>query len=248
LVASVVVLLALFAAPVASSGATKVANKGGGDIVPPVFPASTPLSTAMVGVQSLVSSRLTALHQLSLLVAKSKTLANADQSSLTSLIDSDASGLGLVEVSVSTAQSVAALNADAAQIVLGYHVFSLATPVVKDVISADRSLAQSRTLIRQVPEIEATVSASSLRAQSKSQAAGLLTQLSNRLSGAQGVLAGVVPALIALTPSSVPAALPSLATATAATRTAAADIQGANAVVAQITAIIAGTAKFHAKR
>jgi hypothetical protein len=242
-------LLALVVAPVAGSAPTKVANKGGGDIVPPVYPAATPLSTAMAGVQSLLSARLTELHQLSALVAKSKTLTNADQNALGSLIDSDVSGLGLLEVSVSTAQSVAALNADAAQMVLNYHVFSLATPAVKDVISADRSIAQSRALIRQIPEIEATVSASRLRAQSKSQATGLLAQLSNRLTGAQSVLAGVVPSLLAISPSSVPAALPSLSVATSATRTAAADIQGADAIVAQITAIIAGTSKSaHARR
>jgi hypothetical protein len=248
-VAIVMTLLAVVAAPVASLAATKVANKGGGDIVPPVFPATAPLSTAMAGVQALLNARLTDLHQLSGLVAKSKTLTTADQNALESLIDSDASGLGLLEVSVSTAQSVAALNADAAQMVLNYHVFSLATPVVKDVISADRSVAQSHALIRQIPEIEATVSASSLRAQSKSQAAGLLSQLSNRLSGAQSVLSGVVPALLTISPTSVPASLPSLAAATTATRTAAADVESADAIVAQITAIIAGTAKSsHARR
>jgi hypothetical protein len=249
LVAIVLTLLAAVAAPVASSAATKVANKGGGDIVPPVFAATASLPTAMAGVQALLTARLTDLHQLSVLVAKSKTLTNSDQDALTSLIDSDASGLGLLEVSVTTAQSVAALNADAAQVVLNYHVFSLATPVVKDVISTDRSIAQSRALVRQIPEIEATVSASSLRAQSKSQAASLLAQLSNRLAGVQSVLAGVVPVLLAIAPSSVPASLPSLSAATSATRTAATDIQSADAIVAQITAIIAGPAKSsHARR
>jgi hypothetical protein len=249
-VVAILIGVALFAAPVASSAAaTKAVNKGGGDIVAPVFPASESLSTATASVQALLSSRLNQLHQLSLLVSRAKTLTNADQNALSSLIDSDASGLSLLEVSVSTAQTVTALSADASQMVLDYHVFALATPVVKDVISADRSLAQSRGLMRQIPEIEATVSASGLRGQSRSQATGLLAQLPNRLAGVQDVLAGVVPAVLALTPSSVPASLPALAAAASAARTAAADLQAADAVVAQITRIIAGTAPTsHARR
>jgi hypothetical protein len=125
--------------------------------------------------------------------------------------------------------------------VLDYHVFALATPVVKDVISADRSLAQSRELMRQLPEIEATVSASGLRSQGESQATALLAQLPGRLEAVQGSLAGVVPTLLSLAPSSVPDSLPALATATSAARTAAADLQAADGIVAQITTIIAGT-------
>jgi hypothetical protein len=250
LVAILISLVAPFVAPIASSSAaTKAVNKSAGDLVPPVFPASESLSAAMASVQALLNSRVSQLHQLSLLVAKSKTLTGADQSALSSLIDSDASGLALLDVSLGTAQSVAALSADASQLVLNYHVFALATPVVKDVISADRSLAQSRGLMRQMPEIEATVSASGLKSQSRSQARALLAQLPNRLSGAQGVLVGVVPGLLALTPSSVPASLTTLASAAGATRIAAADVQAADSIVAQITGIIAGTASTsHARR
>jgi hypothetical protein len=250
LVAILVMLVALFAAPVASStAATKAAHNGGGDIVAPVFPASESLSAAMATVQGLLTSRLAELHQLSLSVAHSKTLTNADQNALSSLIDSDASGLSLLDVSVSSAQSVVALGADASQIILDYHVFALATPVVKDVISADRSLAQSRELTRQIPEIEATVSASGLRSQSESQATALLAQLPNRLAGVEDVLAGVVPAVLALTPGSVPASLPTLAAATSAVRAAAADLQAAYAIVTQITQIVAGKAPIsHARR
>jgi hypothetical protein len=112
---------------------------------------------------------------------------------------------------------------------------------VKDVISADRSLAQSRELMRQLPEIEATVSASGVRSQGESQATALLAQLPGRLEAVQGSLAGVVPTLLSLAPSSVPDSLPALATATSAARTAAADLQAADGIVAQITTIIAGT-------
>jgi hypothetical protein len=260
LVAILVTLAALVGAPVASSAAAKsgapaaksgapAAKNGGGDLVPPVYPASESLSAATASVQASLTSRLSQLHQLSMLVSKAKDLTNADQSALFSLIDSDASGLSLLEVAVSTAQSVAALNSDAAQMVLDYHVFALAAPVVKDVISADNSLYQSRWLMRQIPEIEATVSASGLRNESESQATELLAQLPNRLDDAQDVLAGVVSALLALTPSSVPASLPTLVDAASAARVAAADIRTADSIVADITVIVAGTAPTsHARR
>jgi len=238
-------LVAFFAAPVASSA---LANNGG-DIVPPVFPASESLPLAMTSVQGLLNSRLNQLHQLSVLVAKSKTLTIADQLALTSLIDSDASGLSLLEVSVRTAQSVAALNQDASQMVLGYHVFSLATAVVKDVISADKSRAQSQRLMRQIPEIEATVSASGLRTNNASQASALLAQLPNRLEDVQDVLDGVVASILAISPSSVPASLLTVAAAGAATRSAASDIRAADAIVAEITVIVANpTPASHARR
>ena len=246
LVATLMLVVATFGAPVAGAAAVV---KGGGDIVPPTIPASEPLASAMASVQAALNSRLGALHQLSLLVARSKSLTSANQAALSSLIDSDSSGLGLLEVSASTAQSVAVLNSDASQMVLDYHVFALATPEVKDVISADKSLAQSQSLMRQIPEIEATVSASGLRSESESAATELLAQLPERLQNAQEVLEGVVPALIALTPSSVPASLSTLAAAASATRAAAGDIRAADALVAQITGIIAGTARAsHARR
>jgi hypothetical protein len=231
-------LVAFLAAPVASSA---VANKGG-DVVPPVIPASESLSLAMTSVQALLTSRLNQLHQLSVLVAKSKTLTFADHLALTSLIDSDASGLSLLEVSVRTAQSVAALNQDASEMVLDYHVFALATPVVKDVISADKSLAQSQWLMRQIPEIEATVSASGLRSNSASEATGLLAQLPNRLEGVQDVLDGVVASILVISPSSVPASLPTVDAAAVAARSAASDIRAADAIVAEITVIVADPA------
>jgi hypothetical protein len=240
LVATLILVVAFFGAPVAGAA---VAVKGGGDIVPPVIPATEPLAVAVTSVQTALNSRLSALHQLSVLVAGSKSLTSANQVALSSLIDSDSSALGLLEVSASTAQSVAVLNADASQMVLDYHVFALATPEVKDVISADKSLAQSQSLMRQIPAIEATVSASGLRSESESAATELLARLPDRLQNAQEVLEGVVPALIALTPSSVPASLPTLAAAASATRAATVDIHTADALVAQITGIIAGTGR-----
>jgi hypothetical protein len=245
LVATLLLMVAFFGAPVTGAA---VAVKGG-DIVPPVIPATEPLAVAVGSVQAALNSRLSALHQLSVLVAASRSLTSSNQVALSSLIDSDSSALGLLEVSVSTAQSVSVLNSDASQMVLDYHVFSLATPEVKDVISADKSLAQSQSLMRQIPAIEATVSASGLRSESESAATELLVQLPARLQSAQSVLNGVVPALIALTPSSIPASLPTLAAAASATRVAAGDIRAADALVAQITGIIAGTGRAsHAKR
>jgi hypothetical protein len=246
LVATLMLVVAFFVAPVAGSA---VAVKGGGDVIPPVIPASEPFAVAVGSVQAALNSRLSALHQLSVLVAASKSLTSSNQVTLSSLIDSDSSALGLLEVSVSTAQSVTVLNSDASQMVLDYHVFSLATPEVKDVISADKSLAQSQSLMRQIPAIEATVSASGLRSESESAATELLAQLPERLQNVQEVLEGVVPTLIALTPSSVPASLPTLAAAASATRAAAGDIRAADALVAQITGIIAGTGRAaHARR
>jgi hypothetical protein len=245
LVATLMLTVVLFAAPGAGAA---VAVKGG-DIVPPVIPATEPLAVAVGSVQAALNSRLSALHQLSVLVAASKSLTSSNQVALSSVIDSDSSALGLLEVSVSTAQSVAVLNSDLSQMVLDYHVFALATPQVKDVISADKTLAQSQSLMRQIPAIEATVSASGLRSESESAATELLVQLPARLQSAQSVLNGVVPALIALTPSSIPASLPTLAAAASATRIAAGDIRAADALVAQITGIIAGTGRAsHAKR
>jgi hypothetical protein len=236
LVATLMVMVAFFVAPVAGAA---VAKKGGGDIAPTTIPASEPLAVATAGVQAALSSRLSQLRQLSVLVATSKSLTNADQVALSALIDSDSSGLGLLEVSVSTAQTVSVLNADAAQMVLDYHVFALATPEVKDVISADKSLAQSQALMRQIPEIEATVSASGLRSERESAATELLGHLPNRLQGAQAALSGVVPELLALTPSSVPGSLATLVAAASATRVAASDIRAADAIVAEITVIVA---------
>ena len=245
LVATLLLMVAFFGASVTGAA---VAVKGG-DIVPPVIPATEPLAVAVGSVQAALNSRLSALHQLSVLVAASRSLTSSNQVALSSLIDSDSSALGLLEVSVSTAQSVSVLNSDASQMVLDYHVFALPAPEAKDVISADKSLAQSQSLMRQIPAIEATVSASGLRSESESAATELLVQLPARLQSAQSVLNGVVPALIALTPSSIPASLPTLAAAASATRAAAGDIRAADALVAQITGIIAGTGRAsHAKR
>jgi hypothetical protein len=97
--------------------------------------------------------------------------------------------------------------------------------------------------MRQIPEIEATVSASGLRSESESAATELLAQLPECLHDAQEVLNGVVPALLALTPSSVPGSLPTLVAAASATRAAAGDIRAADAIVAQITVIVAGTGR-----
>jgi hypothetical protein len=246
LVATLMLLVAFFAAPVA--GAAPVI-KGGGDIVPPTIPASEPLAAGVANVQAWLNSRLSQLHQLSLLVAATRSLTPADRIALSSVIDSDASGLGLLEVSVSTAQSVAVLNADSSQMVLNYHVFALAAPEIKDVIGADRSLAGSQALMRQIPEIEATVSASGLRSESESAATELLGELPGRLQDAQQVLNGVVPALLALTPSSIPGSLPTLVAAASAVRAAAGDIRAADTIVAKITVIVAGTGRTsHARR
>jgi len=167
----------LFAALAFMPGVAE-AGTGGGDLFAPQIPAGTPLQSAIASGRSAVGARLLLLSQLSSLVAHAKTLTTGDRFALTQVIASDESALSQLQISMTSAASLAALSAEEATMVLDYHVISLVGPVTRDVVNADRSLAAEKKLARQVPEIEATISASGLTRARQVTASLLLSELS----------------------------------------------------------------------
>src|SRR5580700_7427524 len=99
------------------------------------------LSVAIVAARQAVATRTVLLNQLSSLVVHSKTLTTSDRNALLAIVDTDESGLDQTELAMTNATSIAALSSDEAAMVVNFHVFSLVAPVVRDIVSMDRSLA-----------------------------------------------------------------------------------------------------------
>ena len=92
--------------------------------------AGTGLKAEQASTTARIDGRLETLHALSMAVGNAKHLTAADHSTLSSLIDSDISGLTSLRAKVAGETTVAAVRADATAMVDDYRVYMLVAPKV----------------------------------------------------------------------------------------------------------------------
>lgn len=190
-------------------------------------PAGTDgLDAAKALATSRIDGRLETLHALQLAVNDASRLTSSDRSTLSSLINSDISGLTSLRGKVGGESTVSAVRADETTMVDQYRIYLLVEPKVHLTIAFDIEAAAQSTLQKVHDELAARLAKESGggTATEKSQLADLQTQLQN----AQQAEAGKVSALLAIQPGSDANALRSaLSPLVTAAKTARTDLRKA---------------------
>lgn len=209
------------------------------DVSAPILPATMSLGAAISYVQAQISGRAARLASLTAAITQSKTLSSSDRSELLAITANATAGMNMLTTKVSAETSLGAVRADAATMVLGYHVYALVAAQVKDVIVAEGSLSAVSTLTSREPELQAAIAA--LDTRRRTHASYVLHLLGANLTAAQAAAASVAPSLLSLSAANFPAAEAALATASASKDTASHDVSAANNELSTIIALLAGT-------
>lgn len=223
-------------------GATRHVQLGDprADLVAPVFPASTPTAQARTWLVGALALRAKGLGKLDAAASDAATLTPTDRVKLVALLATEANDIEGLEVRASSETDLTALGADAAAMVLDYHVFALVTPEVDDVISADADLAATAALSNETTAIAAAIAAEQ---QANRNVIGnqerLLGALEANLSRARGALGRLPGGLVRLVPSDLATALPDLASASRALVKANGALKAANSCLASIVGLLA---------
>jgi hypothetical protein len=180
--------LATAAATVALPAQAQAAAKG----------ADQSLSAAQALATARINGRLATLHALKLAVTDAAHLTGADRSALSTLIDSDLSGLTALHDKIPAETTVAAVRADDTAMVDDYRVYLLVAPKVHLANAFDIEAAAEAALQKVHDALAAKVAAApgGGTAGEKSQ----LADLQSQIQAAQQASAGQVSTLLAIQP------------------------------------------------
>jgi len=238
----VAVVAGVGAASLALGGAAAAAvprTLGNGDVVAPFIAAGTPLPAAITSLESALMTRMTALVTLQSDVAGSKSLTTADRTALDTVLATATTGITTLLSKVPADAKLAAVRADAAAMVLDYHVLSLVTPQVTVVIAADHDLARLSALDAQAPAIAAAIAAASQAHESVLRERTLQASFLSHLHTLSVLVSGLPASMLALGPSSIPGSLATLAAASRATVRAGTAADAASAAEQRIVTLLA---------
>ena len=177
------------------------------DLLAPIFPASTSPHKARAWLGYALALRVEKLAKLDVRINSSTTLTPTHATALASFLATETNGIEALEVRVSEENDLTALQADAASMVLDYHVYALVTPEVNDVISADTDLAAGTKLANEEPGLAFAIAMGRQLSQNARKEAQLLDTLTTDLSSLRGDVSGLADELVPLVPF-VPGDLP----------------------------------------
>ncbi len=245
------VLLALVTGPLAAvasaGGAVQVLDDQGptgtatnlyADDTPPTFPQSTPLGDAAKWVSAALGVRSDRLDKLAGAIASSKTVPGSARSTLSSLVGTDASGIGTLSGEVGGAKTLQALDAIAASMIDDYRVFAVVAPTVQLSLALYDQLASAAYFQGLEPAIEASIATEGSGA-STSSAQALYRDLLTQIAAVTGADPPAAQAVLALQPSSYPGSGATIASAKATVDSSDADLTAARQEVGKIVRLLA---------
>ncbi len=247
----IAVLLALAAGPLSAfagtGGAVHVLDDQGPsgtgtslyeDDTPPTFPPSTSLADAAKWVGAALTVRSDRLEKLAGAISSSKTLTSGARATLSSLVGTDATGIGTLASEVSGAKSLQALEGIAASMIDDYRVFSVVDPVVEVSLSLYDQLASAAYFRGIEAAIEASI-ATEGPGQSTAAAQALYRDLLGQIGQVTSSDPPAAQAVLALQPSSYPGSGTVVASAKATVASSGTDLAAARQDVQKIVQLLA---------
>ena len=178
--------------------------------------------------QTMVTSRLAVLSTLAARVASSKDLSAAHRTQLTSLLDSDRSGLTALDSTIQGDTTLSKCSSDVRLIVTQFRVYVLVVPQVHLVIAADVLSTVDATFARlEGPLGTAIGNDTGLDPGQRQRATEALADLASAVSAAAGALKGQADAALDLTPAGYPGTTATLKGIRASLESARDDLQKA---------------------
>ena len=135
--------------------------------------------------------------------------------------------------------TLAAVRADAATMVLDYHVFALVTPQVNEVIANDRQVLRLSELDAQTPAIAAAIAAASQAHENVSRERVLQASFRSHLAVLSSLVSMLSAEILSLGPPSVPGSLLTLSAASSSTLRASLAADAAASAEQRIVALLA---------
>jgi hypothetical protein len=184
-----------------------------------------------------ITRRLSSLQTLSSKISSATELTASDQASLSSEVSNEISGLTTLKSSLDADTTVANAITDAQSIISDYRVYALIVPKVNLVKTADDQQVAEGKLSALVPKLQSRISTAQSDGKDVTSLQSGLTDMTNKISAAQGISSQIESAVIGLQPSDYNSDHTILSGDRDQLKTAQNDIQGA---VSDATTIVNG--------
>jgi hypothetical protein len=165
-------------------------------------PSPSPLPVRLDAAKQIVTARidgrLATLHALSTAVNAAQHLSAGHKSTLSSLIQTDESGLTTLKTKVSAETTVAGVRADDQSMVNDYRVYLLVAPKVRLTIAADLESTAVGQLNTTADKLAAAIAAAKAAGKDTAQAEADLADMRTQTGAAGTAIAGKADALLAV--------------------------------------------------
>lgn len=193
------------------------------------------LPAVKAAAQARIDKRLHTLATLKTSIGDAKNLTDAHRTTLTSLVDSDTSGLTALRAKIDGEQTVEAVRADERSMVVDYRIYLLVAPKVRFTIASDAEAAAIESLRGVHNMLASAIAAAQAKGEDVSAEQSELTDLQHQIDAASAAIAGKADGLLAVTPSADASAMTAAVNPVrAAVRTARQDLRTAVADARQI--------------
>lgn len=159
------------------------------------------LPAAKTAAQVRIDKRLRTLATLKTAIGDAKNFTDAHRATLTSLVDSDTSGLTALRAKIDGEQSIEAVRADERSMIVDYRIYLLVVPKVRLTIATDTETAAIATLRGVHDTLAAAIAAAQAKGKDVAAAQTELTDLQNQIDAAGKAIDGKADGLLAVAPS-----------------------------------------------
>jgi hypothetical protein len=169
----------------------------------PASAASPPprgLAATKTLVQARIDKRLRTLGTLRTAISGAAKLSSEHGTTLANLVTADTNDLTALRAKVAAESTVDAVRADEKTMIVNYRVYLLVVPKVRLTIAADAENAAIAGLDTVRTAESGAIATAKSKGKDVSTEQSELTDLTNQLAAARGVLAGKVAALLAVAP------------------------------------------------
>jgi hypothetical protein len=166
----------------------------------PAMAAEDRLAAAKRITTARIDGRLAFLKALTVAVNNARALSSSHKSTLSSLINSDTSGLTALKTKVAGETTVDAVKADATSMVNDYRIYLLVGPKVRLVIAADNGTAVAAKLAEIRTRLSDAIDKAAAGGADVTDAKAKLADLDSKLAAANTALAGQADAALAIQP------------------------------------------------
>ncbi len=154
------------------------------------------LSAIISKGDSEIARRLATLNTLDTKISASTKISSADQTTLTTEVNNEISGLGTDKTNLDVATTLTAAHAAAQSIFTDYRVYALVTPQIFIIRTADRQQLVEAQLTTEATNIKTAMGASPTATQTSD-----LQSINTAITTANGLSVSVEKAVIALSPT-----------------------------------------------
>lgn len=209
-----------------------------GDSQPPSIPSTVSVSQVQAWLATALQLRSEELGSLQASISNAGDLPDSVRSSLNGDVRSAANDIATLTVSAAKDGTLAALRADAAQMI-GDRVFAVVEPQAKLVLQSEHQLAMAANIAKLKPGIETAIKTEESSKDARTLK-GLDTTLTSDLSSLESSASGVVTDLLSQTPSDYTDASTAITTDTKTVADDGATLGQARGAVGKIVSLLAG--------